>query len=201
MLLKQHPNVDRNVSDKVKWYQYKCQCQCQFQSQCQCVISMITSLQCHSYLIQVTLRQCMTTWLKELFFFKDSQRRKLRFIQRGERTDQDVRAPHGTACGGLGWVRNCFPLCWLQVPPTNQPTNQPPIQIHINHSAGWERWCRLRRRRGPGRLLKQGQAVAISGWYSSCWTVIHTHSNPARLKIECRGCITSYHWVPALHNI
>ena len=58
---------------------------------------------------------------KRAFFFKYSQRRKLRFIQRGERTDQDVRAPHGTACGGLGWVRNCTSLM-LAPSSTNQPT-------------------------------------------------------------------------------
>ena len=66
-----------------------------------------------------------------------------------------------------------------------------PLQpTSTNTDPGWERgWV------GWG-LLKQGQAVAISGWYSSCWPVIHTHSNP-RLIIECPHN-TSFKYPPQL---
>ena len=141
---------------------------------------------CHSFLL-TAVPQRVTIWPKELYWIY-SQMRKLRFIEGSRRTDQYVRAPHGTACGGLGWVRNRSPLCWLE--PPSSPTNYHQYRSTSTTGQGlgksrrgcWGGGCR-------GGLLKQGQAVAISGWYSSCCPVIHTHSNP-RLIIECRAGIT-----------
>ena len=81
----------------------------------------------------------------------------------------------------------------------SQPSNNHQ-QIHIHHSPPWERVVGGQRGGGGGGggggLLKQGQAVAISGWYSSCWPVIHTHSSP-RLIIECPHN-TSFKYPPHL---
>ena len=148
------------------------------------LMSMVTSLQGHSYIFGTsceTVRDNVTE-------------RSVPNIHKGENLDlfkgglertRMYAPPMARPAEDWGGCATASPYVGSRL---DQPTNQlPPIQIHINHSPGWERWVGW-----GGRLLKQGQAVAISGWYSSCWPVIHTHSNPARLIIECRGITITF---------